>query len=152
MKSELLRCPLCGGKPYEHFVGATTHHYIECKQCGCRTATHVGSHGGSAKDDWNIRANGDAQIESASAAAIHAIRKILDELGVPKAAFIDDHVMNGLAWARKQGLEEAAKVVDDFQVPKSQNDGDLKPRRYPSQASIILAAAIRKCKEPSADD
>lgn len=97
-------------------------------------------------------AHAKSTIETMSADAIHAIRKILDELGVPKAAFIDDHVMNGLVWARKQGLEEAAKVVDDFQVPKSQNDGDLKPRRYPSQASTMLAAAIRKLMEPRADD
>ena len=49
---------------------------------------------------------------SLSDEAITAIRDMLDGFGVPRAAFIDDHVMNGLAWARMKGLEEAAGLVD----------------------------------------
>ncbi|WP_422383231.1 hypothetical protein [Roseibium album] len=55
----------------------------------------------------------EKNLPSLSDEAITAIRDLLDELGVPRASFIDDHVMNGLTWARMQGLEVAARAVDE---------------------------------------
>ena len=55
-KNDLLPCPLCGGHATEVWPDGRTYHYIKCDACGCRTATHVAAHGGSARDDWNCRA------------------------------------------------------------------------------------------------
>ena len=42
----------CGGYGVEHWPDGSTRHYIQCDKCGRRTATHLASHGGSARDEW----------------------------------------------------------------------------------------------------
>jgi len=49
--------------------------------------------------------------------------------------------------ARDKALEDAAMIVDGFQVPKYPVELGLRPRRYPSQTSIMIAAAIRSLKD-----
>lgn len=52
------------------------------------------------------------QDASMAGAAVHAVREMLNEIGVPQAAFIDDHVRNGLVWARRKALEEALLAAE----------------------------------------
>lgn len=92
-------------------------------------------------------ARAKSTIETMSADAIHAIRKILDELGVPKAAFIDDHVMNGLVWARKQGLEEAARYHDDLASQHEACEYESSYHEMTGRLHRQCAADIRKLME-----
>lgn len=50
----------CGGYGVEHWPDSSTRHYIECDNCGRRTATYLASHGGSARDEW-ISASAQAE-------------------------------------------------------------------------------------------
>lgn len=52
-----------------------------------------------------------------------------------------------IAAARKEALEAAAQVVEGFQVGRTMTGEDLKPRQYPSQTSVAIAAAIRRLAE-----
>lgn len=45
-------------------------------------------------------------------AACSMIREKLDEFGAPRAAFIDDHVANGILHARRQAFIEAAEMFE----------------------------------------
>jgi hypothetical protein len=86
----------------------------------------------------NERLREKSSSEMLSAAAVQAIREMLAGFGVPKAAFIDDHVMNGLAWARMQGLEEAAVIIEQI-------DGAIPNRQE-------LAASVRSLANTGKED
>lgn len=58
------------------------------------------------------------KMDGMDGAACHLIRQKLDEFGAPRAAFIDDHVANGIVHAKRLALEEAAKVAESHSDDK----------------------------------
>lgn len=115
----LLSCPFCGGGAKEHWPNSSTRHFIECGKCGARTATHLASHGGSARDDWNRRhlsavPDGEGELVERLRAAI----KLGDQMGVrgahPSNIYnLASEAANALAASR---LSQAGVRVTDEMV------------------------------------
>jgi hypothetical protein len=54
------------------------------------------------------------QRDGIDGAACSAIREMLDSLGVPRAAFIDDHVANAYLHGKAEAMERAAQIAERY--------------------------------------
>lgn len=151
-KNDLLPCPLCGGHATEVWPDGRTYHYIKCDACGCRTATHVAAHGGSARDDWNCRAASadlsEFGVDGDWDAAAHI--RLLRANGGPSSGYTADLIerlhaalaATEIASLRRELEEARAKALDEAIALVNA----MPAHSYPSiefAHSARIAAAIR---------
>ena len=90
--------------------------------------------------------------QSLSEDAIHAIRDLLNEAGVPLAAFIDDHVGNAIAQRNQERARVSALSAEVERQADQINAAREFVKRHPALTLIDLAEFEAFLKLPAAYD
>lgn len=93
--------------------------------------------------DLQARAAKWDEKDGIDGAACSMIRETLDEFGAPRAAFIDDHVANGLLHARRQAFTEAAALIEGNIIKDTNAGKALAPRQKGNREGLHYAHALR---------
>ena len=92
------------------------------------------------------------KLDGMDGAACAVIRQKLDDFGAPRAAFIDDHVANGILHAKKlaraEALEEALSKLDSLSAEDLPDEFVGKSASFADVIDLAMSA-IREMKAKS---